>query len=67
MSTKLNLETDCDQVDPDLIQRVSSTTSRVRCVGLEGALGHPQVWLTIGKEGRVTCPYCSREFIRVKV
>ena len=37
---------------------------RVACDGGGGPLGHPQVWLNIGTEGRVVCPYCSREFVK---
>ena len=34
----------------------------VACNGGGGPLGHPQVWLTLGSDGQVTCPYCSRHF-----
>ena len=37
---------------------------RVVCNGGGGALGHPQIFLTLGNDGRVTCPYCSREFVK---
>ena len=37
---------------------------RVACNGGGGALGHPQIFLTLGNDGRVTCPYCSREFVK---
>ena len=39
------------------------TATRVACDGGEGALGHPRVWLSLGEAGRVTCPYCDKEFI----
>jgi uncharacterized Zn-finger protein len=26
-------------------------------------LGHPQVYLNMGADGRVQCPYCSRLFV----
>ena len=38
--------------------------SRVACNGGGGSLGHPQIFLTRGNDGRVTCPYCSREFVK---
>ena len=38
--------------------------SRVACNGGGGSLGHPQIFLTLGNDGRVTCPYCSREFVK---
>ncbi len=31
-----------------------------------GALGHPAVYLKLGAEGRVRCPYCDREFVRAR-
>jgi len=33
------------------------------CDGGGGALGHPRVFLRIGAEGEVVCPYCSRRFV----
>ena len=43
-------------------QTIFTNDSRVVCNGGGGPLGHPQVWLTLGGEGKVTCPYCSRHF-----
>jgi uncharacterized Zn-finger protein len=37
---------------------------RVACNGGGGTLGHPQIFLTLGNDGKVTCPYCSREFVK---
>ena len=37
---------------------------RVACNGGGGTLGHPQIFLTLGNDGRVTCPYCSRGFVK---
>lgn len=39
------------------------TQSKVACDGGEGALGHPRVWLAIGEEGWVECPYCDKRYI----
>lgn len=39
------------------------TTSQVVCDGGEGALGHPRVFLNMGDEGKVECPYCDKLFI----
>ena len=36
---------------------------RVACDGGDDALGHPRVFLTIGAEGFVECPYCDRRFV----
>ena len=38
-------------------------TTRIACDGGEGALGHPRVWLLIGKDGFVECPYCDKQFV----
>ena len=35
----------------------------VGCDGGGGVLGHPLVYLPIGAEGDVVCPYCSRHFV----
>jgi uncharacterized Zn-finger protein len=34
----------------------------VACDG-DGPLGHPRVYLNIGKEGFIDCPYCDRRFV----
>ncbi len=36
---------------------------KVACNGGKAALGHPLVYLKIGDEGDVVCPYCSRRFV----
>lgn len=43
------------------VEEVEST--RICCDGGEGALGHPRVWLSIGPEGFVECPYCDKKFV----
>ena len=35
----------------------------VSCDGDGGALGHPRVYLTLERGGRVECPYCDRLFV----
>ncbi len=35
---------------------------RVACDGGGGALGHPRVFLEMGDEGHIDCPYCGRRF-----
>ena len=37
--------------------------TRVRCDGTGGALGHPRVFLEMGDETFVECPYCDRRFV----
>ena len=38
-------------------------TTRIACDGGEGALGHPRVWLSIGTDGFVECPYCDCKYV----
>ena len=44
-------------------QVVVTSQKRVACEGSGDALGHPKIWLNIGPDGRVVCPYCSRQFV----
>ena len=39
------------------------TSSRVSCDGIGGALGHPRVFLEMGDEPFVECPYCDKRFV----
>ena len=43
------------------LQVVSS--SNVVCDGGGGALGHPKIYLDMGKETKIICPYCSKLFV----
>ena len=45
---------------PEIVETDSET---VACDGNGAALGHPRVFLEIGKEGYVDCPYCDRRFV----
>ena len=36
---------------------------RIACDGVGGALGHPRVFLEMGDEAFVECPYCDRRFV----
>jgi uncharacterized Zn-finger protein len=44
-------------------EAIPTTDQRVSCNGGGGPLGHPQVWLTLGTDGEVVCPYCSRRYV----
>jgi uncharacterized Zn-finger protein len=35
----------------------------VACNGGGGPLGHPRVYLNLGPDGKIECPYCSRLFV----
>ncbi len=37
--------------------------TRVACDGGGAALGHPRVYLEMGDEQFVECPYCDRRFV----
>ncbi len=46
---------------------IAKDIKRVSCTGGGGALGHPQIWLTMtaqerGQPAQAVCPYCSRQF-----
>ena len=43
------------------LQEVSS--SKVTCDGGGGTLGHPKIYLHMGQETEITCPYCSKLFV----
>jgi uncharacterized Zn-finger protein len=38
-------------------------TTKVACDGGGGALGHPKIYLEMGDEDFVECPYCDRRFV----
>ena len=43
---------------------IETSEDRVACDGGGGALGHPRVFLTLGENGEVVCPYCDRKYVR---
>ncbi|MBE05140.1 MAG: zinc-finger domain-containing protein [Gammaproteobacteria bacterium] len=45
---------------PEIIESISRTVS---CQGEGGSLGHPLVYLNMGENNWVECPYCDRRFI----
>ena len=42
---------------------VETDDTRVACDGGGGALGHPRVFLEMGDENSVECPYCDKRFV----
>jgi uncharacterized Zn-finger protein len=42
---------------------VETDNTRVACDGGGGALGHPKVFLEMGDENFVECPYCDKRFV----
>jgi uncharacterized Zn-finger protein len=45
---------------PEIIE---SDDTRVACDGGGGVLGHPKVYLEMGDQTYVECPYCDRRFV----
>ena len=45
-------------------ETIDVTGARIACDGGGGPLGHPRVWLTLGTDGEIICPYCSRRYVR---
>ncbi|HKT53241.1 MAG TPA: zinc-finger domain-containing protein [Caulobacteraceae bacterium] len=45
---------------------VTVRSRRVSCDGVGGALGHPRVYLEMGGDAFVECPYCDRRFVLAK-
>lgn len=47
---------------PQPPETIEVDSRQVSCDGGGGALGHPRVWLNLGPQGHVDCPYCDRRF-----
>ncbi|MEN8721882.1 MAG: zinc-finger domain-containing protein [Alphaproteobacteria bacterium] len=45
---------------PETPETIETDQHRVACNGGGGALGHPKVFLEMGDDHQVTCPYCGR-------
>lgn len=48
---------------PQPTETIEVDAPTVGCDGGGGPLGHPKVYLRIGDEGAIVCPYCSRRFV----
>ena len=44
-------------------ETVEADSTRVMCDGGGGTLGHPRVYLEMGTETFVECPYCDKRFV----
>lgn len=44
------------------LEIVQVTSKKVSCQGGKGASMHPLVYLNMGKNDSIACPYCSRFF-----
>lgn len=45
------------------VEIIEIDTVRIGCDGGDGPLGHPMVYLTVERDGRIDCPYCGRRFV----
>ena len=48
---------------PDSPEVIAVRSRRIACDGVGGALGHPRVYLEMGEEPFVECPYCDRRYV----
>lgn len=48
-------------IEPSETIKVTDTV--VACDGGDGGLGHPRVYLHMGHDHRVECPYCDRLYV----
>ena len=44
---------------------VITDAMHVRCDGGGGPLGHPMEFMTLERDGQVTCKYCGRRYVHV--
>ena len=44
------------------LEILETNSKTVVCDGGGGALGHPRVFLQIGQENEIECPYCGRVY-----
>ena len=51
-------------LETKVLQNVSE--KKVSCNGEGGSLGHPKVFLDMGKNDKIICPYCSKLFTLIK-
>ncbi len=47
------------------VEPIETKSSVVRCDGGGGPLGHPAIYLNLGKEGKIVCPYCSKCYVKL--
>ena len=58
----IRLSFESDAMPVEVPETIEVETTRVACDG-GGALGHPKVYLEMGDEDFVECPYCDRRFV----
>ena len=45
------------------LETITVTSRTVACDGGDGPLGHPRVYLNMGDDTEIECPYCSRHYV----
>ncbi|NQV46353.1 MAG: zinc-finger domain-containing protein [Rhodospirillaceae bacterium] len=44
-------------------ETITAQETTISCDGGGGPLGHPNVFLKIGEDREIVCPYCSRRYV----
>jgi uncharacterized Zn-finger protein len=47
---------------PKPVEILETGSKTVVCDGGGGPLGHPRIFLQIGNDNRIECPYCGRVY-----
>lgn len=45
------------------VETIEVEQTRVACDGGDGPLGHPRVFLNMGGDRMIDCPYCGRRYV----
>ena len=53
----------CVAMGAEPVETITVDKMTVACDGGAGALGHPRVFLNLGTDRKIDCPYCGRRFI----
>jgi uncharacterized Zn-finger protein len=53
------------ELEMEILQEgVDTKNVVVKCDGGAASLGHPVIYLNVGKEEKVICPYCNKCFVK---
>jgi uncharacterized Zn-finger protein len=44
-------------------EKTEVKSMKVHCDGGKGSSGHPRVYLNLGNDNKVACPYCGHLFV----
>ncbi len=45
------------------LETINVDSKTIACDGGVGQLGHPRVYLNMGKKNHIECPYCGKSFV----